>query len=43
MTRGAAWVVELLDDGDGRLITDATGDLKSSTGAVGGMVSRQVV
>ncbi|MFD9624147.1 transposase [Streptomyces virginiae] len=29
----AAWAVDLLDDGDGVLIADETGDAKSSTGA----------
>lgn len=31
----AAWAVDLLDDGDGVLIADETGDAKSSTDAVG--------
>ncbi|MEY9968539.1 SRSO17 transposase [Streptacidiphilus sp. MAP12-16] len=33
--QAAAWAVELLDDGDGVLIADETGDAKSSTDAVG--------
>ncbi|MCX4784267.1 IS701 family transposase [Streptomyces sp. NBC_01264] len=32
--RTAAWAVDLLDDGDGILIADETGDAKSSTDAV---------
>jgi SRSO17 transposase len=34
LERTAAWAVELLDDGDGILIADETGDAKSSTDAV---------
>ncbi|MER7577621.1 IS701 family transposase [Streptomyces sp. NPDC126514] len=33
--RTAAWAVDLLDDGDGVLIADETGDAKASAGAVG--------
>ncbi|WP_338677924.1 IS701 family transposase [Streptomyces sp. SCSIO 30461] len=35
LARTAAWAVALLDDGDGILIADETGDAKSSTDAVG--------
>jgi SRSO17 transposase len=35
LERTAAWAVDLLDDGDGILIADETGDAKSSTDAVG--------
>jgi SRSO17 transposase len=35
LERTAAWAVDLLDDGDGVLIADETGDAKSSTDAVG--------
>ncbi|MFJ6053701.1 transposase [Streptomyces sp. NPDC092307] len=35
LARTAAWAVGLLDDGDGILIADETGDAKSSTDAVG--------
>ncbi|PBC75776.1 LOW QUALITY PROTEIN: SRSO17 transposase [Streptomyces sp. TLI_235] len=35
LDRAAAWAVEALDDGDGVLIADETGDEKSSTDAVG--------
>ena len=34
LDRTAAWAVDLLDDGDGILIVDETGDAKSSTDAV---------
>lgn len=34
LERTAAWAVDLLDDGDGILIVDETGDAKSSTDAV---------
>jgi SRSO17 transposase len=34
LERTAAWAVDLLDDGDGILIADETGDAKSSTDAV---------
>ncbi|MBC9731447.1 IS701 family transposase [Streptomyces sp. TRM68367] len=34
LQRTAAWAVDLLDDGDGILIADETGDAKSSTDAV---------
>ncbi|MFK0297529.1 IS701 family transposase, partial [Streptomyces sp. NPDC090442] len=34
LTRTALWAVDLLDDGDGVLIADETGDAKSSTDAV---------
>ncbi|MFB7116160.1 IS701 family transposase [Streptomyces sp. NPDC056291] len=34
LKRTAAWAVDLLDDGDGILIADETGDAKSSTDAV---------
>ncbi|HEX2296950.1 MAG TPA: IS701 family transposase [Pseudonocardiaceae bacterium] len=52
LKRTAAWAVDLLDDGDGILIADETGDAKSSTdavaaarqysGTVGGVDLRQV-
>ncbi|MCY0924449.1 transposase [Streptomyces sp. H27-G5] len=35
LNQAAAWAVEALDDGDGVLIADETGDEKSSTDAVG--------
>ncbi|MFY1677486.1 transposase [Streptomyces sp. WMMC905] len=34
LERTAAWAVDVLDDGDGILIADETGDAKSSTDAV---------
>ncbi|MFE4425022.1 transposase [Streptomyces sp. NPDC056817] len=40
LERTAAWAVDLLDDGDGILIADETGDAKSSTDAVA--TARQV-